>query len=170
MKWNSLVKWSSLALPALFIGALAVGCGDDEAPTGITIDDLAGTWIASPDNAGTDVVLAHPTVTLNLVTTLGGTVTLQVTTAERYTFTANVAALGITNLTITGDINITGNTTATITNDDDPGDVLNVTFNLSGDRLTLTVQDAELIDITQDGFVDADDAADLAATLDRSTS
>jgi hypothetical protein len=158
-----LTKFAQLALPLLLVGAVAVACGDDEdgGPTGPTIADLAGTWDA------TSLKLTHPNATVDLVQTFGGTVTLEVTTAGAYTFTGSVP--GQPTLTITGEFQITGTNTFTLTNDADPTDVLSGTFTLSADKnsLSITLQDAELIDFTGDGVVDSADAALLEGAFTR---
>jgi hypothetical protein len=159
-------KWARFALPLLLVSAIAVACGDDEeaGPTGPTIADLAGSWDATSLKL---TLNANPAVSVDLVQTFGGTVTLDVTSAGRYTFTGSVP--GQPTLTVTGDITITGANTFTLTNDDDPTDVLSGTFTLSADKnsLSITLQDAELIDLTGDGVVDSADAALLEGAFTR---
>jgi hypothetical protein len=160
-----LTKFARLALPLLLVGAVAVACGDDEdgGATGPTITDLAGTWNATSLKL---TLNANPAVSVDLVQTFGGTVTLEITSAGRYTFTGNVPLQPT--LTITGDFTISGSN-FTLTNDDDPTDVLSGTFTLSadGNSLSITLQDAELIDLTQDGVVDTADASLLEGSFTR---
>jgi hypothetical protein len=137
------------ALPVLLVGAIAVACGDDdEEPTGPTVDDLAGSWDA------TSLLLtwnANPAVSVDLVQTFGGTVTLVITAAGRYTFTAAVPGQAVQ--TITGDFTITGTNQFSLTNDDDPLDVLNGTFVLdsNGNELDINLPDATILDFDEDG-------------------
>ncbi len=171
MMRDRLMNWGRLALPMLLVVALGVGCGDDE-PTGPDIAILVGTWLASPGNAGTSLLLtpnANPAGAINLVTTLGGNVTAAVTSAERLTFTVNVPALGVNNLVIQGDLELTSSTQARFTNDADPTDVLTLTYGLANNntRLTVSVQDAELLDLNMDGNVDGADAARLDGIFDK---
>ena len=44
MSLNRLGRVAGFMLPILMVGALIVGCGDDDDGTGVTINDLAGTW------------------------------------------------------------------------------------------------------------------------------
>ncbi len=161
---RSAKKWAPVAL--LLASAIAIACNDDNktGPTGPTIADLTGTWNATSVKL---TLNANPAVSVDLVQTFGGTVTLDITSAGRYTFTGSVP--GLPPLTITGDFQITGTNTFTLTNDADPTDVLSGTFTLSADKNTLsvTLQDAEVIDLTQDGVVDAADASLLEGVFSR---
>jgi len=127
-------------LPILVVGALAVGCGDDDEGTGVTINDLAGTW------NGTSVELtwnAMPSVSVDLVQ-LGLTITLDVETNGTYTFDASLA--GNTVEMVTGDFNLTGSNRFSLTNDDEPGVTWSGTFTLSGNNLSVRLEDVTLFD------------------------
>ena len=155
------MKWTRLVLPVLLVAALVVACGDDT--TGITIQDLVGTWDATSLELTPD---DNPGFTIDLVNTLGGEVTLIVSGNGRYTFITDVLQQVDT---IQGDFEIDGNN-VTLTNDDDPpGEPpLEGTFSLSSDQndLTITVLHAELTDLDQppDGV---DDPATLAGDFER---
>lgn len=142
-------KGTRFALPLLLVGAVAVACNDNKTtPTGPTIADLAGTWNA------TSVVLtwdANPSIKVDPVQAFGATITLEITTAGRFTFTIDVPGqpLDVT----TGDFTLNG-TNFTLTNDADPTDVLSGSFTLSGNNLSITVQHAELLDFDGDGVED----------------
>jgi hypothetical protein len=153
----------------MMISALAVACSDDGGNggvTGPTIADLAGTWNAS------SVLLtwnANPAVQLDLVQTLGATVTLQVTNQNRYTFTVSVP--GLPDQIIMGDFSFTAtgaNTgTFSLTDDTDPPgtDPTSGTFTLSGtNSITINIPDAELVDFDSDG---TDDEALLVGQFTR---
>jgi hypothetical protein len=143
------MKWTRLVLPVLLVGALAVACGDDDT-TGVTIQQLAGTWDATSLELTPD---DFPIPPIDLVNDLGGTITLIVSTNERYMFIADVAPQPVD--TIQGDFEINGSS-FTLTNDeDDPGEPpLNGTFSLVNDILSITVEHAEIADLTQDGNLD----------------
>lgn len=156
------MKWTRLVPPVLLVGALAVACGDDDA-TGVTIQDLVGTWNATHLYLTPD---ANPGFTIDLVQTLGGEVTLIVTGNGRYTFITDVLQQVDT---IQGDFEISGNNVS-LTNDDDPPEEppLSGTFSLSSDRndLSITVLHAELTDLSQppDGV---DDPATLQGDFEK---
>ncbi len=150
-------KWIGLVLPVMMISALTVACGDDEGNgvTGPTIADLAGTWNA------TSLLLtwnANPAVQVDLVQTLGATVTLQVTNQNRYTFTANVP--GQPALMVVGDFSFTAtganSGSFSLTDDDEPGGTPTTgTMTLTGaNTITVNIPDAELIDFDMDGTED----------------
>ncbi len=173
MKWNRVVKWTGLALPALLVVALGVGCDDDEGNgiTGPTIADVQGTWVASPGQPGTSLVLtpnAAPGNAVDAVNTLGGTFTLTITSNGDFELVISIPALQIAE-TITGEITITETNRATLVNDADPTDVLTATFSLTNNdnTLSITVQDAELINLIDPPTVGPEDAAELDATFVR---
>jgi hypothetical protein len=145
MRLNRLRKLAGFTLPILMVGALAVGCGDDDDSTGVTINDLAGTW------NGTSVELtwnAMPSVSVDLVT-LGLTITLDVETNGTYTFEASLAQQTVE--MVTGDFNLTGSNRFSLTNDDEPGVVWSGTFTLSGNNLSVRREDVTLFDFDDDG-------------------
>ncbi len=151
-------KWVRLTLPILAISALALGCGDDNGgTTGVTINDLAGTWNA------TSMVLSVPGVSLDLVQTFGADVTLNITTGERYTLTVEVP--GTPTMTVTGNFTISGSN-FTLTDDDEPTEPISGTFSLSGNTLTVNASEVELVDFDQDGV---EDPADMAAVFQRAS-
>lgn len=159
----------NLALIAALAAVALPGCGDDDGSTGPDINAVAGTWVASPTTGGTSVIVTpniFPALALNVVDDLDGTVTLTITTGERFTLNVNIPNPPV-DVTITGDFEITGNNRATLTRDDDPDNPLTATITLSGDVLRVVVQDAELIDVTMDGMVNEQDAATIDATLAR---
>jgi hypothetical protein len=132
-------------LTILMVGALAVGCGDDDDTTGVTINDLAGTW------NGTSVELtwnAVPTVSVDLVQ-LGLTITLDVVTNGTYTFAASLAQQTVE--MVTGDFNLTGSNRFSLTDDDEPGVTWSGTFTLSGNNLSVRLEDVTLFDFDDDG-------------------
>lgn len=155
LKEDAEMKWTRLVLPVLLIGALAVACGDDDT-TGVTIQDLAGTWNATDLDLTLD---ANPLLTVDLVNQFGGTITLIVSTNNRYMFIADVPPMPVD--TIQGDFELNGNS-FTLTNDEDPPDEppLNGTFTLSSDKndLTITVEHAEIADFSQPPDGDPDPA------------
>ncbi len=163
MKKKRLVYLGRLALPLLFVGALGVGCDDDEGTTGVTIADLVGTWVA------TSVVLSNnellPVDPFDLVA-VGATVTLTIQSNGNFTFSATNLPAPLMDLEITGSIEITSNNTADIVTDD-PLDPAEATFTLSGDNVTLSIPDAELIDFDADGEIEPFETVDLAAALTR---
>ena len=151
-------KWIGLVLPMMMISALAVACSDDGGNggvTGPTIADLAGTWNA------TSILLtwnANPAVQLDLVQTLGATVTLQVTNQNRYTFTVSVP--GLPAQIIMGDFTFTAtganSGTFGLSDDTDPPGTAPTTgtLTLSGNMVTINIPDAELVDFDMDGTED----------------
>ena len=161
-------KWLRFALPVLTVAALSTACGDDDGDmTGFTIDDLAGTWNAS------SVVLSSPLLgpldPLDLILA-GATVTIQINSNESFTFSATNLPLASPTLTITGSITITGDNTALVSVDpieagDTPADA---TFNLSGNNLSISIPEAELVDLSipPDGVIDP---TDLDAAFTRSS-
>lgn len=151
-----------LAIAVPLVGAMALACSDDDnGTTGPSIADLVGTWAAT---AAT--LTPQGGSALDLIG-LGTAITLTVSANASYEFTINNAVLQLSD-TITGEFMITGATTGELTNDDDPGDTLQVTFSLTNNNNTLTVSvpDAELVDLSQppDGIPDP---ADLDMTLVR---
>ncbi|UCF20513.1 MAG: hypothetical protein JSU87_03635 [Gemmatimonadota bacterium] len=162
-------KWMRLALPVLLISAIAVGCGDDDGDTtGVTIDDLAGTWVANEASTGTKVELtlnAAPATTIEIVT-LGGTASLTITTSERFTLVVDVPGLG--GGTFTGSFTISGRN-FTLTTDDDPDDPITGTFTLSGNTLEVRASDVEIFDVIPPEGVGPEDAALLEAVFGRSS-
>jgi hypothetical protein len=155
------MKFTRTALVLSVAGAVALACSDDNGTTGPSIADLVGTWTAT---AAT--LTPQGGAALDLVS-LGTAITLTVASNSSYQFAINNAVLQLSD-TITGEFTITGSSTGELTNDDDPGDTLQVTFSLSNNNNTLTVSvpDAELVDLSQppDGVADP---ADLAMTLAR---
>jgi len=149
------MKWTRLVLPVLLVGALTVACGDDDT-TGVTIQDLAGTWDAISLELTPD---AAPIITVDLVQDFGGTITLIVSTNNRYMFIADVPPQPVD--TIQGDFELDG-TSFTLTNDEDPpGEPpLEGTFTLSsdGNSLQITVEHAEIADFSQPPDGDPDPA------------
>jgi hypothetical protein len=144
MRLTRLGRLAGFALPMLMVGALTVACGDDDEGTGVTINDLAGTW------NGTSVELtwnAMPSVSVDLVQ-LGLTITLDVETNETYTFEASLA--GNTVEMVTGDFNLTGSNRFSLTNDDEPGITWSGTFTLSGNNLSVRLEDVTLFDFDDD--------------------
>ena len=146
----------------MLVAALTVACGDDnnDGTTGPTIADLAGTWVMT---SGT---LDSPALTqpVNLVIVTND-LTLEIDNAGAFTLTITPLAGPAT--VITGEFEITGNTTANIINDDDPDNPIPATFNLSGNTLHVQANDVELIDLTADGMVTAADAGDLDITFEK---
>ena len=164
-------KWMRLTLQALLISAIAVGCGDDDGDTtGVTIDDLAGTWVANEAATGTAVELtlnADPSVQFEIVGLFGGTASLTITTSERFTLVVDVPGLG--GGTFTGSFTISGRN-FTLTTDDDPDDPITGTYTLSGNTLEVSASDVEIFDIVNppEG-VGPEDAAQLEAVFRRSS-
>jgi hypothetical protein len=154
LKEEAAMKWTRLVLPVLLVGALAVACGDDDT-TGVTIQDLAGTWDATSLELTPDGIPGFPPI--DLVQDLGGTITLIVSVNERYMFIADVPPMPVD--TIQGDFELDG-TSFTLTNDEDPpGEPpLDGTFTLSGDNLSITVEHAEIVDFSQPPDGDPDPA------------
>jgi hypothetical protein len=78
---------SSVGLPSLAVltvVAFLAGCNDDGTGSGLTIQDLAGTWLAQ------SVVFrsqANPALSVDLID-LGATATLQIVSTGRYTLTS----------------------------------------------------------------------------------
>ena len=165
-------RWLRLALPVLVVGALTAGCGDDDDDNGDmmgpTIDDLVGTWDASSVTLSDNPALAGFGGSVDLVGTLGSTVTLVINADGSFTFTATMTAIS-PDITLTGTFEITGDGTADISTDPvEPGDTpLNATFTLSGDNLSINVPEAELLDLNQDMVIDEQDAVTLDADLSR---
>ncbi len=146
------MKLTRMAVVLSLAGAVALACDDDDnGVTGPTIADLVGNWAAT---AGT--LTPQGGSPLDLIG-LGTVITLSVASDASYEFTINNAVLQLSD-TITGDFNLTSSTTGELTNDDDPGDTLQVTFALTNNNNTLdvTVPDAELVDLSQppDGVAD----------------
>lgn len=164
------MKLKRLALIAL-LGALPVlGCGDDDEPTGPDIGEVAGTWIAGPDNAGTSLIVTPDlplAPSVDVVNTLQGTISLTITTAERFTLAVTIVDLQVDEL-VTGDFEITGNNRARLTRDDDPDDPLTASISLSGDVLNVVVQNAVLFDVNMDEEVTDADAAEIDGKFVRS--
>lgn len=163
MKKNRLVRLGRFSLPLLLIGALGVGCDDDDEPIGVTIADLAGTWVA------TSVVLSNnaflPVDPFDLVA-VGATVTLTIQNNGNFTFSATNLPAPLSDVNITGTIEITGNNTADIITDD-PLDPAPAAFTLSGDNVTLSVPNAELIDFDESGTIEPAEEVDLSAAFTR---
>jgi hypothetical protein len=148
MTLHRLGRVVGFALSILLVGALTVACGDDDDTTGVTINDLAGTW------NGTSVELtwnAMPSVSVDLVQ-LGLTITLDVETNETYTFTASLAQQPVE--VVNGDFNLTGGNSFSLTNDDEPGEVWSGTFTLSGNNLSVRLEDVTLFDFDDDDIND----------------
>ena len=157
---SRLKTWMRIALPVLLVGALAVACGDDDEPTGVTIGDLAGTWDAS------DLSLtwnANPAVVINLVD-IGATVTLVINSNSTYSFT--IAVPGQDDQVITGDFTLLGGNRFELTNDDEPEDLWTGTFTLSadGNELSVNLPDVTIFDFDSDG---TEDEALLEGDFDR---
>jgi hypothetical protein len=147
------------------VGALTVACGDDdEGTTGPTIADLVGTWNATTVNLTWN---ANPTTEIDLVQGLGLTVQIVVNADGTYTFSASQGAVVVQS--ITGDFNITGSNSFTLTNDDEPGETFSGTFSLTNSDNTLTVNMpvVSIFDFDQDG---EDDDSEMDATFSRVTS
>lgn len=145
MNLHRLGRVAGFALSILLVGALTVACSDDDDTTGVTINDLAGTW------NGTSVELtwnAMPSVSVDLVE-LGLTITLDVETNGTYTFEASLAQQTVE--MVTGDFNLTGSNRFSLTNDDEPGVTWSGTFTLSGNNLSVRLEDVTLFDFDDDG-------------------
>ena len=146
----------------LLVGILISACGgNDETPTEVTLDDLAGTWtatslVARPSGGGFGIDL----IGANTVATL------EITRAGRFTLAAQDLEIG-PDVTLTGTFEITGAGAATITVDGSQGDPLVTTFHLSGDTLTVTIADAALFDLDGNETIDQNDAVTLTGTLTR---
>ena len=148
MRLHRLGRVAGSTLSMLMVGALAIGCGDDDETTGPTIEDLAGTW------NGTSVELTWndvPSVSVDLVQ-LGLTITLDVETNETYTFEASLAQQTVE--MVTGEFNLTGSNSFTLTNDDEPGVEWSGTFTLSGNNMSVRIEDVTLFDFDDDGTND----------------
>lgn len=157
-------KWFCFALPVLLVAGLAAACGDDdEGPSGPSFADLAGSWRATTT---VFTLNADPSVTLDIVQTLGAVVDLVLVSDGSFVFDIDVPGLGLTQ--VTGSYTLDGNT-ATVINDAEPNDPLTGTFTLStdGNTLTIRINDTTLFDLTQDGIVDEADAARLDGVFDR---
>jgi len=158
-------KLTRYFLPLMLVGVLAVACDDDDnGTTGPNISDLAGTWNLVDPSTLDPAAPGIPTLDLDAITTT--TLVIQ----NNGDFTLTITQLGApAPVVITGEFEITGSNSANIINDADPNDPLAATFSLSNNDDTLSVQvdGAELIDITQDGQVTAADAGDLNLTFDR---
>lgn len=156
-------KWHRLILPLALVGILGIGCDDDGGGTtmGPTINDVAGDW-----NMTAGTLTPNLTGTAIDLTTLA---TIELDIDVNGDFELTITQPGPVVTMITGTLTITGNNTATLTNDADPGDPLPATFSLTNNDNTLSVQveDAELLDITMDGMVNAADAGDLNITFAR---
>lgn len=140
-------------LPLLLAaGAAATACGD---ATGISLDDLAGTWNASkfeftPQTGGASFdIIAN-----------GGAFTITVQATGRYT--GQISFLGSTD-NFSGTIAIR-NDSLVITDDDEPNDPVVFAQTLSGNVLTITTRDAEFDFPPPDG---TDDPATLVIVLIR---
>ena len=154
-------KWLRLALPVLTVGALSAACGDDEEDMmGPTIDDLVGTWNATKVELSDNPALAAFGGMIDLVGTLGSTIVLEVNPNGSFTFDATATAISPA-LMLTGTIEITGDGTADVSVDPvEAGDTpAAATFTVSATALSLTIPDAELLDLNQDGMTDEADAA-----------
>jgi hypothetical protein len=162
-------KWLRLALPVLIVGALSAACSDDdEDPMGVTIDDLVGVWDATAVVLSDNAALAAFGGSIDLVGTLGSTIVLDINADGSFSFDATATAIS-PDIMLTGTIVITGDGTATVSVDpveagDTPSDA---TFTLSGDNLSLTIPEAELLDLNQDTEIDELDEATLDADLVR---
>jgi hypothetical protein len=164
MRSTHVRNWVRYALPIVMIGAFAVACGDDDEGTGVTIADLVGTWTANSFVLSNNPLLPQDPVDLVLV---GATVSMNIAADGSFTFSAINLPLGLDDVILTGDIEITGDGTATVTTDDDPDDPAPATFNLDGDSLTLSIPDADLIDFNDDGTIEDAEQVDLTATMTR---
>ena len=154
--------WARRVLFVSLVGAWVVACGgDDETPTQVTLDDLAGTWSATSLVAQ----LGAGGFELELVGE-NTIVTLAISSAGQFALTAQNLVIG-PNAIITGTFEVTGPGTALITVDGSQGDPLATTFRLSGDILTVTMADAALFDIDDSGSIDEDDAVTLTGRLVR---
>jgi hypothetical protein len=138
----------------MLIGVLGVACDDDDETTAPTIADLVGTWQMTSGSLGSiDLSFAVNDVTLEI--------------DDTGAFTLTITPLAGPATVITGDFEITGNTSANIITDDDPDNPIPATFNLSGNTLRVQAADVELLDITGDGMITSADEADLDITFQR---
>ncbi|MGD8866708.1 MAG: hypothetical protein PVI01_03745 [Gemmatimonadales bacterium] len=156
--YKSTLRFSSVLLAGIFLSACG---GDDETPTEVTLDDLAGIWtatslVAQPSGGGFGIDL----IGANTVATL------EITSEGRFTLAAQDLLIG-PDVTLTGTFEITGARAARITVDGSQGDPLVTTFDLSGDTLTVTIADAALFDLDGNGTIDQDEAVTLTGTLIR---
>ncbi len=155
-------KFTRSALPMVVAGMLVAGCGGDGnggGATGVTINDLAGTWNAtraevSPTGGGVRIDLL-----LN-----GGAVTLVIRPDETFTLTTTSLQL-VPDTALNGTFKITGNNAATVTVGG--GDPLQTTFQLSGNTLSVIIRGLEVIDFLPPAGIGPEDAVDLDATLTR---
>jgi hypothetical protein len=156
------VKWARLVLPILLVGAVASACGgdgDDGAPTEVTLDQLAGTWNA------TSLFARRGAISLQLVGA-SSTVTLLISDTGRFTLSVEGVEI-LEDVTVTGTFEITGSGAAETTIDGSSGGPLATTFSLSGNTLSVTIEDAAVVDIDSSGTVDENDAVTLIGTLER---
>jgi hypothetical protein len=156
-------KWARLVLPLLLVGAVTSACGgdgDDGAPTEVTLDQLAGTWNA------TSLFAQRGAISLQLVGATS-TVTLVISDTGRFTLTVEGVEI-LEDVTVTGTFEITGSGAAETTIDGSSGDPLPTTFSLSGNTLSVTIEDAAVVDIQPPfGTIDENDAVTLIGTLER---
>ncbi len=161
MNRQGLAGFTRSALPIALAGTLVAGCGDDgngDGATGVTIDDLAGTWNAtraevSPTGGGLRIDLLGG----------GGTVTLVIRPDETFTLTTNDLLL-VPDTALNGTFKISGDNAATVTIDG--GDPLQTTFQLSRNTVMITIRGLQLIHLLPPAG--PEDAVDLDATLTRS--
>jgi hypothetical protein len=146
----------------LLVGAVTSACGGDGdggTPTEVTLDQLAGTWNA------TSLFARRGAISLQLVGA-SSTVTLVISDTGRFTLTVQGVEI-LEDVTVTGTFEITGSGAAETTIDGSSGEPLATTFSLSGNTLSVTIEDAAVVDIDSSGTVDENDAVTLIGTLER---
>jgi hypothetical protein len=139
----------ALAASALL---LLAACGSDN-PTSVTVNDLAGTWVATSFVFSS---VADPSTTVDAVAA-GASFTL--TIADDGHFTATTGAPGEDPEVDEGTITVDGNK-ITLDGGDDP---ISGTYSLSGNTLTVHLTDGIGFDFTGNG----DEPARLDGTLKR---
>lgn len=170
MKLERWKKFTRLALVLALCGGVGVACDDDDddGPTGPTTADLAGTWVASQAQAGTQFQLtlnANPQVQVDLVGQAAFTITLVVQETGDFNLDLDDPT-DLQDQMVNGSFDVTGDNTITVTTAEAS---FNGTFSLSndGDTVSLTVENTTLADLTGDGEITEADAALLEATFNR---